>query len=205
MPPTFLDSTPAITPALIGDESGLIYAIQEERLTGRRRSFWGFPRLSIKACLDRVGIRPEDLLVTTYGGNQVLCRYHSREDVLHAYRRQATMVGRLQRQALPADRRPETELRTRSAANFARRGGLPRYRRRALRPWPRPTPPPPTSGCATSPAEKYLVLTCDGEPAMNSLGSGLGCRQLRRNRITPEGESLGARSRAGCSPESAAA
>ena len=97
-----MDSTPAITPApCIGDESGLIYAIQEERLTGEK-NFWGFPRLSIKACLDRVGIRPEDLLVTTYGGNQVPCRYHSREDVLHAYRRQATMVGRLrQRVAIP--------------------------------------------------------------------------------------------------------
>ena len=69
--------------ACIGDESGLLYAIQEERLCGEK-NYWGFPKLALKACLDRAGVKPNDLLATTYGGNQVICRYHSRDDVLLA-------------------------------------------------------------------------------------------------------------------------
>ena len=38
--------------ACIGDESGLIYAVQEERLNGEK-NYWGFPQLAIQACLDR--------------------------------------------------------------------------------------------------------------------------------------------------------
>ncbi len=49
-----------------------------------------------------MGVKPSDLLATTYGGNQVICRYHSRDDVLYAFRRQSTVVGKLrQRVAVP--------------------------------------------------------------------------------------------------------
>jgi predicted NodU family carbamoyl transferase len=59
--------------ACIGDESGLIHAIQEERLCGEK-NYWGFPRAAVQACLDRVGIGPMDLLATTHGGKQVIIR-----------------------------------------------------------------------------------------------------------------------------------
>lgn len=87
--------------ACIGDESGVIYAVQEERLCGDK-NFWGFPRLAIQACLDHVGVKPAELLSVTYGGNQVKCRHHTRADVLYAYQRQATLTGKLrQRVAMP--------------------------------------------------------------------------------------------------------
>ena len=36
--------------ACIGERSGLIYAIQEERLTGEK-NYWGTPKQAIQACL----------------------------------------------------------------------------------------------------------------------------------------------------------
>lgn len=85
--------------ACIGDESGLLYAVQEERLTGEK-NFWGFPAKSIQACLRQVGATPKDLHSVAYGGNQVFCRYHSRDDVLHSYARQASMLGRIRQRLL---------------------------------------------------------------------------------------------------------
>jgi len=85
--------------ACIGDSSGLIYAIQEERLCGEK-NYWGFPRLSVQACLDHVGAKPTDVLSLTYGGNQVQCNYHKRDDVIHAFRRQATLAGRVRQRML---------------------------------------------------------------------------------------------------------
>ena len=41
--------------ACIGDRSGIIYAIQEERLIGEK-NYWGTPRLAIAACLRHVGM-----------------------------------------------------------------------------------------------------------------------------------------------------
>jgi carbamoyltransferase len=87
--------------ACIGDASGLIYAVQEERLTGEK-NYWGTPRHAIQACLDRVGAKPRDLSAIAHGGVQALCNYHSREDVLNSYRRQQTVMGKLrQRIAVP--------------------------------------------------------------------------------------------------------
>jgi carbamoyltransferase len=87
--------------AVIGDESGLRFAIQEERLNGEK-NFWGFPRRAIKACLDAVHASPRDLACVAYAGQQVLSRYHTRDDVLDAYRRQSTLTGKLrQRIAMP--------------------------------------------------------------------------------------------------------
>jgi carbamoyltransferase len=176
----------------IGDESGLIYAVQEERLTGEK-NYWGFPRLAIQACLDRVGIRPEDLLSTTYGGIQVPCRYHSREDVLHAYRRQATMVGRLrQRVAVPlvAALKPnygQGTLRTLLAEAGFRDTNVVHYDHHLAH------AASAYFGLRTSPAEKYLVLTCDGAGDRLSgsvrVWGGGKCEEIA---LTPEGESLGA-------------
>lgn len=178
--------------ACIGDESGLIHAVQEERLCGEK-NYWGFPRLAIQACLDRVGCKPADLLATAYGSNQVLCRYHSRDDVIHAYRRQSTLAGKLrQRVVVPlvSSVRPnfgQGKLRTHLAeAGF---------------------PDAPVShhdhhlthaatayfGLRTSPQEKYLVLTCDG--AGDNVSASVrvwGNGERQEIATTHTGESLGA-------------
>src|SRR5215472_2526490 len=87
--------------AVIGDRSGLLFAIQEERLTGEK-NYWGFPKNAINACLEAVGAGPKDLINVAYGGSQVISRYHSRDDILNSYRRQDTVLGRLrQRIAMP--------------------------------------------------------------------------------------------------------
>lgn len=147
--------------ACIGDESQLIYAVQEERLTGEK-NFWGFPRLAVKACLDRVGIGPGDLLATCYGGNQVLCRYHTRDDVIYAYRRQATMVGRLrQRVAIPliAAVKPnfgQGRLKTLLAESGFSDTTVSHYDHHLTH------AATAYYGLRQSPQDKYLVLTCDG-------------------------------------------
>ncbi|MEM9194568.1 MAG: carbamoyltransferase C-terminal domain-containing protein [Myxococcota bacterium] len=87
--------------AAIGDASGLQYAIQEERLTGEK-NYWGFPRQAIRSCLDQVGASPSDVGTIAIGSHQVIARYHTRQDVLKAYQRQETLVGKLrQRLAMP--------------------------------------------------------------------------------------------------------
>jgi len=46
--------------AVIGDEEGLRFAIQEERLTGEK-NYWGFPVRSIQACMNAVGATATDI------------------------------------------------------------------------------------------------------------------------------------------------
>ncbi|MBX7167423.1 MAG: hypothetical protein K1X74_13925 [Pirellulales bacterium] len=147
--------------ASIGDKSGLIYAIQEERLCGEK-NYWGFPKHAIQACLDYVGATKRDVLGMAYGGNQALCRYHSRDDVIYSYRRQESMLGRVrQRVAMPI----WTALRTDFGQGKLREhltevgfGDVPlQYHNHHL-----------THGATayyglrTSPDKQYLVLTCDG-------------------------------------------
>ncbi len=87
--------------ACIGDESGLIYAIQEERLTGEK-NYWGTPKNAIRACLRRVGATPADLVAVAHGSIAAICKYHSRDDVLRAYGRQKSLLGKFrQRIAVP--------------------------------------------------------------------------------------------------------
>ena len=87
--------------ACIGDERGILFAIQEERLNGEK-NYWGFPKLAVESCLRAVSAKPSDVGLVAYGGEQVIARYHSRDDVLKAYRRQMTVAGKLrQRVAIP--------------------------------------------------------------------------------------------------------
>ncbi len=87
--------------ACIGDESGLIYAVQEERLTGEK-NYWGTPKNAIQACLRHVGASPRDLIAVAHGSIAAICRYHSREDVLRSYGRQKSLLGKFrQRIAVP--------------------------------------------------------------------------------------------------------
>jgi len=147
--------------ACIGDETGLRYAVQEERLCGEK-NYWGYPRLAVKDCLDRVGASAADVLAVAYGSKQVLCRYHSREDVLEAYRRQQTLAGKLrQRVAMPlllALRPDYGQDALRRHLRASGLGGVPVTHRdhhfiHAATAY---------YGLRTDPEERLLVLTCDG-------------------------------------------
>lgn len=85
--------------ALIGDENGVLYAIQEERIVGEK-NFWGFPKHAILACLDRFNLQPADIHKFVLGTNQVFFRYHSREDVLKSYALQDNFLGKIRQRVL---------------------------------------------------------------------------------------------------------
>jgi len=178
--------------ACIGDESGLIYAIQEERLCGEK-NYWGFPRRSLQACLGHVGATVADVKAIAYGGNQVFCRYHSRDDVIAAYRRQSTVVGRLrQRVAVPlivAARPNFGQSKLHALLVEAGYGDTPvvhhdHHLSHAATAY---------YGLRRSGQEKYLVMTCDG--AGDNLSASVrvwGGGQCQEIATTPDADSLGA-------------
>lgn len=146
----------------IGDKNGLRFAIQEERLRGEK-NYWGFPDRAIEACLKHVGARPEDVADVAVGGKQFFTEYHSRDDILAGYQRQDTLVGKLrQRVAMP--------LMVTFAPNFGKsnfsqnlsRVGLKNAR---LEHYDHHLTHAATAyfGLRKDPADKYLVLTCDGD------------------------------------------
>ena len=148
--------------ACIGDKAGLIYAVQEERLTGEK-NYWGTPKRAIQACLRHVGATPADLLAVAHGSVQAFCRYHSRDDVIRAYGRQKTLLGRFrQRIAVPlfikfrpnwgqdrlrADLAAEglADVETTYHDHHTTHAATAYY------------------GLRSEPSEKCLVLTCDGD------------------------------------------
>src|SRR5687768_9515614 len=88
--------------ALIGTPNEVLYAVQEERLTGEK-NFWGFPEESIKECLKKFQLSPDKIEQIVVGRNQIIARYHSREDVLKSYERQNSLMGKFrQRFIMPA-------------------------------------------------------------------------------------------------------
>jgi len=157
--------------ACIGDESGQIFAIQEERLTGEK-NYWGTPKNAIRACLSRVNATPRDLIAVAHGSTQAFCAYHSRDDVLRAYSRQNSLLGKFrQRIAVPLfiKLRPNWG-QERLAADLAdvglsevERTHHDHHRAHAATAY---------YGLRRSPNEKCLVLTCDGD------GDGL-CTSVR--------------------------
>jgi carbamoyltransferase len=178
--------------ACIGDRSNVLFGIQEERLN-REKNYWGFPRLSIHACLEAVGATPKDLAAVACPERIILSRYHGRDDILKAFRRHGTLMGRLrQRIAVP--------LATALLPNY----GEPEFRRLLaaegladvpLSIFDHHTAHAATAyyGLRTDPEKKYLVLTCDGA------GDGL-CATVRvmgggKDEIvstTPMADTLGA-------------
>jgi carbamoyltransferase len=157
--------------ALIGDETGVLFAIQEERLTGEK-NYWGFPRNAVRACMEHVGAKASDLVSIGYGGHQVVSRYHSRDDILKAYRRQDTVVGKLrQRIAMPLVLAVQPNLGQRSLQEDLGSVGLgdvpiahyDHHYTHAVTAY---------YGLRKNPRERYLVATCDGA------GDGL-CGSLR--------------------------
>jgi carbamoyltransferase len=157
--------------ACVGDESGIIYAIQEERLTGEK-NYWGTPKNAIHACLRHVGATPADLVTVAHGSIAAICKYHSREDVLRSYGRQKSLLGKFrQRIAVPLfiKLRPNwgqdrlradladvglTDVEVAYHDHHTCHAATAYY------------------GLRHNPADKYLVLTCDGD------GDGL-CTSVR--------------------------
>ena len=147
--------------ACIGDASGLHFAIQEERLTGEK-NYWGFPTESIRACMEAMGARPTDIASISYGGQHVLARRHTREDILKAYRRQETVAGKLrQRVAMPIMLALKKDFGQDSLKEFLGRQGLGSA---PLRHHDHHFTHAATAyyGLRSDPKEPYLVLTADG-------------------------------------------
>jgi carbamoyltransferase len=147
--------------ALIGDERGILFAVQEERLA-REKNYWGFPAAAIRHCMKAVGASPSDIGSVVYGSRQVISRYHSRDDVLHAYRRQETAVGRLrQRVVMP--------LMLATAPNLGQGGlrealaaqGL-QDRKLSFFGHHESHADAAYFGLRADPSRPYLVMTCDG-------------------------------------------
>ncbi len=178
--------------ALIGDRSGVAYAIQEERLNGEK-NYWGFPTQAVKACLRYVGATARDIEAVVYGSKQVISRYHSRDDVLEAYRRQDTLAGKIrQRVAMPLmiKLRPthgQKQLREDLAGI-----GLPEvpvtfyghHHAHAATAY---------YGLRSDPSSEYVVLTCDGagDGVCATLGV-MGAGRSREIARTDWSNSLGA-------------
>jgi carbamoyltransferase len=147
--------------AVIGDSRGITLAIQEERLT-LEKNYWGFPKQAVRQCLATAGASPRDVAVIAYGGNQVISRYHTRDDILAAYRRQGTVLGKLrQRVAMP--------LVLAAFPNYGRNNLIDSLREVGMEHVPVSYHDHHLTHAVTayyglrrSPEEKYLVVTCDG-------------------------------------------
>lgn len=85
--------------ACIGNRSEILFGIQEERLT-YEKNYWGFPRRSIRACLDAVGAKPSDIGSIASGGVLVQPEYHSRDDIIKAFERHFGLFGRVRQRVL---------------------------------------------------------------------------------------------------------
>jgi carbamoyltransferase len=148
--------------AAIGGPSGILYAAQEERFN-REKNYWGLPSNAVRACLEHVGAKASDVAAVVCGAKQILARYHSKEDLLDAYRRQGTVLGKLrQRIAMPLVLAAKKDLGQGDVHRFLETMGLGganvtfygHHESHAATAY---------CGLRKDPAEDYLVLTCDGD------------------------------------------
>jgi carbamoyltransferase len=146
--------------AAIGDQNGIRYCMQEERIT-REKSYIGFPRQAVTACLKALDATPKDIAVVAYGSRTGPVDYISSDELAH---RLAGFHRRGLSQRLAAKwqavRQQPGGMRARLAIHLAE-AGLDR------------TPLVCTDhhtahgaaayyGLREDPAQPYLVLTCDG-------------------------------------------
>lgn len=157
--------------ACIGDRSGIRFAIQEERLRGEK-NYWGFPERAIDACLKATGAAGKDVDTVALGGTQVSAKHQSREDVVASFRRTESLTGKLrQRVAVPVMSALQPNFGKTSLSDQLARSGLGKAKlaqfdhhlTHAATAW---------YGLRSGPADKALVLTCDGD------GDGL-CATVR--------------------------
>ena len=176
----------------IGSAEGLLYAIQEERLNGEK-NYWGFPKRAIHDCLKQLGATARDLEAIAYGSKVVLCRYHSRDDVLESYRRQETPGGKLRQQIvmpLMLTLRPnygQDKLRVLLAQEGLGEVPVVHYDHHLTH------GATAYYGLRENPSDRYLVLTCDGvgdnvSASVRIMGGG----EIQDVAVTPWENSLGA-------------
>lgn len=176
----------------IGDRGGLRFAIQEERLRGEK-NYWGFPDKSIEACLAHVGATPKDVSSVTVGSQQVFSRYHSRDDLIEAYRRQETLTGKLrQRVAMPLMVALQPTYGQGSLASSLEKLGLGHA---PIKHFDHHLTHAATAyyGLRRDPERPYLVVTCDGDgdgtcASVRVFDKGV----VRDIALTPWSNSLGA-------------
>jgi len=147
--------------AVIGDRRGLIMAMQEERLT-QDKNYWGFPKQAIKACLAEAGATAKDVSAVVCGGERIISRYHTRDDVIESYRRQETVLGKLrQRVAMPLVMAVFPKYGQSGLTEHIDELGLQHAK---LEHYDHHTTHAVTAyyGLRKNPDEKYLVVTCDG-------------------------------------------
>ena len=177
---------------VIGDRSGLRFAIQEERLRGEK-NYWGFPEKSIGACLAHVGAKPGDVGSVTIGSNQVFSRYHSRDDVIEAYKRQETLTGKLrQRVAMPLMVAMQPTYGQGSLASSLEKLGLGRAK---IQHYDHHFSHAASAyyGLRRDPERPYLVVTADGDGDGTCASVRVFDRgQVREVATTPWSNSLGA-------------
>ncbi len=146
--------------AAILRDGQLLFAIQEERLTGRKNHN-GFPHESIKACLAYAGAAPKDIaqfaLVTlrrTPGG-------HRTQDMAAAFRRDASLYGFTRRLAWSAGVRLNPNMGAEERLRAAESLG---FKREQVQRYDHHLGHAATAyfGMREDPKTRYLVITIDG-------------------------------------------
>jgi len=151
--------------ALIGNEQGIFYAVQEERLTGEK-NYWGWPQKAIEACLAQANATPDQIGKVVFGARQLFFRYHNRKDVLHAYQRQDSLSGKVrQRVLMPLVRRWKKDYGQKEALERLQQMG---FKAQQVAFYEHHTCHAATAyyGLRQNPNEDYLVLTADGSGEM---------------------------------------
>ncbi len=147
--------------ALLGDESGVVYAIQEERLTGEK-NYWGFPEKSIEECLRIRRLQPTDIDSVVVGMQQIISRRHSRDDVLKSYSQQDTFAGKIrQRLIVPFVLNNKLDY---GQDNFLKRLSAIGFKKDKVSFYDHHLSHAATAyfGLRQNQTDEYLVVTCDG-------------------------------------------
>lgn len=176
--------------ALLAD-GALVFAIQEERLTGHKNHY-GFPARAIQQCLRFAGIQAADVGELAFVGMRQTPRRFRRQSQGDAFRQDATIAGMLKRLLLwyPVYRLGvnmgwQERLDEAAALGFgaARCRRYPHHLGHAAQAY---------YGMRRDPDEAYLVITIDGLGDLESATVSIGERgRLRRIASTPLTDSLG--------------
>lgn len=148
--------------AAIGSVDGrLLYAVQEERIA-REKNYVGFPERAVRACLEYVAARPDDIAVAAHGSRRLQADHIPRASVRSLFEaHQATELTPERRTKLRAYLDREY---ARSPGQFAERLGDLGVRPRQVRVYDHHSTHADAAyfGLRADPGETYLVMTCDG-------------------------------------------
>ena len=147
--------------AVIGDDAGIRYCVQEERLTGEK-GYIGFPHRAISACLAAAGATPSDIAVIGYGSRSGLLGHCSRDELtqrLARFHQLPRLPGNWARERRMTRHRDDgMQARLAGLLDGAGLGGIP------VRCYDHHTAHGAAAyyGLRDDPGTSYLVVTCDG-------------------------------------------